>query len=63
MRKIIFLIFLLLFPVLTYAQPSISFDSESYDFGTVSQGQPIEHIFEVSNTGDAEVIIQKLVPS
>ena len=57
------LIFLFAFPAMAYAQPSISFDSDSYDFGTVPQGQSIEHTFEVSNAGDAELIIQKLVPS
>jgi hypothetical protein len=63
MRKIFFLIFLFVFPLIAYAQPSISFDSESYDFGTVPQGKFIEHTFEVSNAGEAELIIQKLVPS
>jgi hypothetical protein len=63
MRKIVFLIFIFAFPVIAYAQPSISFDSESYDFGTVPQGKFIEYTFEVSNAGNAELIIQKLVPS
>jgi hypothetical protein len=57
------LIFLLLCPVLAYAQPAISFDSQSYDFGTVPQGNSIEHIFQVSNTGSEELVIRKLVPS
>jgi hypothetical protein len=63
MRKIVLLISLFVLPVIAYAQPSISFDSESYDFGTVPQGKLIEHTFEVSNAGEAELIIQKLVPS
>ena len=50
-------------PAIASAQPSISFDSDNYDFGTVEQGKSLEHIFEVSNGGDAELIIQKLVPS
>jgi hypothetical protein len=62
-RKIVLLTFLLAFPVIAYAQPSISFDSQSYDFGQIPQGKAIEHTFEVSNAGDAELVIQKLVPS
>jgi hypothetical protein len=63
MRKMVLLIFLLAFPVMAYAQPSISFDSQSYDFGQIPQGKSIEHTFEVSNEGNAELVIQKLVPS
>ena len=63
MRKIAFLIFLFVLPVIAYAQPSITFDSQSYDFGQVSQGKSIEHTFEISNAGDTELIINKLVPS
>jgi hypothetical protein len=63
MRKIVFVIFLLVFPAMAYAQPSISFDSKNYDFGTIHQGKSIEHTFEVSNAGNEELFIQKLVPS
>jgi hypothetical protein len=63
MRKIFFLIFLLVFPLISYAQPAISFDSQSYDFGEVSQGKSVEHTFQVSNEGDTELIIQKIVPT
>jgi hypothetical protein len=63
MKMIALMIFLLVCPVIAYAQPAISFDSQSYDFGTVPQGKLIEHTFEVSNAGNTELIIQKLVPS
>ena len=63
MKKIVLLIFLFVFPAIAYAQPSISFDSENYDFGTIPQGKAIEHTFEVSNTGNTELVIQKLIPS
>lgn len=62
MRKIILLIFLFLLPSVSYAQPSIVFDSENYDFGTV-QGDSIEHTFDFTNAGDKELTIGKLVPS
>jgi hypothetical protein len=63
MKKIILLVFLFLFPAISYAQPSIAFDEENYDFGTMPQRDSIEHTFEFTNTGDKELIIEKLVPS
>jgi hypothetical protein len=63
MRKIVLLVFLLLFPAISHAQPSIAFDAETHDFGTVTAGETIEHVFQVRNAGDKELIIEKLVPS
>jgi len=64
MRKIVLLLaFLLLFPAISHAQPSIAFDAETHDFGTVTAGETIEHVFQVRNAGDKELIIEKLVPS
>ena len=61
MKKILFLIsIVLLLPVLSYAQPSITFDSEEHDFGTVAPVGTIEHVFEFTNTGDQDLHIQKL---
>jgi hypothetical protein len=63
MRKILLLICMLLLPAILYAQPSIEFDGEKKDVGTVKAGDPIQHEFMVKNTGDKELIIDKLVPS
>lgn len=63
MRSILLLIYVLLFPVISYAQPSIAFDAETKDYGRVTAGNPIEHVFEVRNGGDKELVIDKLVPS
>jgi hypothetical protein len=63
MRKIVLLVFLLLFPAISHAQPSIAFDAETHDFGTVTAGETIGHVFQVRNAGDKELIIEKLVPS
>jgi hypothetical protein len=63
MRKIVLIAFLLLFPAISHAQPSIAFDAETHDFGTVTAGETIEHVFQVRNAGDKELIIEKLVPS
>lgn len=63
MRKLVLLAFLFLVSAVSYAQPSIVFDAETYDFGTVSKVDTIEHVFEFTNTGDQEIVIDKLIPS
>lgn len=63
MRKIFLLAFLFLLPATSYSQPSIVFNTESYDFGTVAQSDTIEHTFDFTNKGNEELIIKKLVPS
>jgi hypothetical protein len=35
----------------------------SFNFGSVSQGQKVEHEFVVRNDGDAELVIQRIAPS
>ena len=59
----ILLAFLLLLPAISYAEPSMVFDAENYDFGTVAQGETLEHTFAFTNTGDKELVIEKVVPS
>jgi hypothetical protein len=63
MRKLCILAFILFFPITSYCQPSIVFNEESYDFGTITQGDEIEHTFEFTNSGDQDLIIAKLVTS
>jgi len=64
MKRIVFLItIILLLPVLSYAQPSIVFDSEEHDFGTVAPVDTIDHVFEFTNTGDQDLVIQKISSS
>jgi hypothetical protein len=41
-----------------YAAPSIEFVSETHDFGHVTQGEPQEHVFEFTNTGTDELVIE-----
>lgn len=62
MRKIIVLIVLLV-PSLAYAQPSIKFYEESHDFGRVLEGAKVEHIFEFTNEGEEDLVIEKVAPS
>lgn len=55
-------------PVKEEAKPEgplavISFDNLEYDFGTIKEGDIVEHTFKVKNTGDAPLIIQSAQPS
>jgi len=62
-RKFLLLALFFFFPAISYAQPSIVFDTEVYDFGTVTQSDTVEHTFEFANTGDKELVIEKIIPS
>jgi len=44
----------------SYAQPAISFHQLAYDFATIAQEDQVEHVFEFANTGDQELVIEKL---
>jgi hypothetical protein len=62
MKKILVLMILLLFPAISFSQPSIVFNTETYDFGTVTQTEKIEHTFDFKNSGNEELVIQRLQP-
>jgi len=38
--------------------PEFNFSSETYDFGAISEGEMIDHVFTFTNTGEAPLIIQ-----
>lgn len=62
MQKILFAaIFIFLTQSLSYAEPVTRFTSVDYDFGTISEGDKTEHVFEFSNTGDTDLLIEKVV--
>ncbi len=63
MRRIFLLIFLLFFPAISFSQPSIVFTAESYDLGTVPEGDKIEHTFDFKNNGNEALEIKRIVPS
>jgi hypothetical protein len=63
MKNSILLAILLIFPAVSYAQPSITFEAVQHDFGTIEKGDILEYTFEFSNSGDQDLIIQKLVAS
>jgi hypothetical protein len=43
--------------------PRISVVEQRYDFGTVAPGSVLVHVFEITNTGQAVLEIQKVQPS
>ena len=53
----------IIFPGLVYAEPSIRFESELHDFGTVKQGDVLEFAFEFTNIGTEDLLIKRLVAS
>ena len=58
------LIFLIIsFPALVYAEPSIKFENELHDFGTVGQGDLLEFAFAFTNMGNEELLIKRLTGS
>ena len=64
MKTLTLLPFLLLFIAsFSYAQPAISFRQPNYDFATIGQEDHLEHIFEFANTGDQELVLDKLLAS
>jgi hypothetical protein len=37
--------------------PVMSFDEKQFDFGAITQGTPVEHIFKFTNTGKSNLVI------
>lgn len=42
------------------AAPRLTFDHYSFDFGKVTQGKTVDHVFVFRNTGDAPITIQRV---
>lgn len=47
----------------TSALPVMSFTELSYDFGTIHQGDVVNHVFHFANTGATDLIISNAVGS
>ncbi len=43
--------------------PQIELKEATYDFGKVVEGAKLLHVFEVGNTGDAALDIQRIQPT
>ncbi|MDG1063158.1 MAG: DUF1573 domain-containing protein [Flavobacteriaceae bacterium] len=37
--------------------PVMAFEESSFDFGTINQGEPQEHVFRFTNNGEADLVI------
>jgi hypothetical protein len=59
----IFLIAVVLFPVLAWAEPSIELQTVKNDFGCVSEGEQLEFTFIFTNTGSNDLIIKGIKTS
>ncbi len=64
MKKLIFVTMLLLLtPSFALAQPSIRFEQTNLDLGTVGQDDTVRPVFEFSNAGDQELVIESVTAS
>ena len=63
MKKIFLLLFIVVFPLIAFAQPDIMFEKETHDFGTVAQGELLEYTFSFTNKGTENLLIEKVAPS
>ncbi len=43
--------------------PAIVFDSQTKDFGTVVEGDPLKHVFHFTNKGSGTLNILNVAPS
>ncbi len=59
MRQCLVLLSLLL-PVVAWSAPAIEFQTEKHDFGKVIKGMQLEYIFEFTNGGTEELIIDSV---
>ena len=64
MKRFFFIaVFILLTQSLSYAGPFAHFDEFEHDLGNISNEDKVEYAFGFSNTGDEDLLIQKLVVS
>lgn len=50
-------------PVDNSAKPEFKFENLEYDFGTVNEGEIVNHIFTFTNTGKSPLVIEKATAS
>ncbi|WP_428225066.1 DUF1573 domain-containing protein [Flavobacterium sp.] len=43
--------------------PKIEFDASEHDFGTINQGDKVEHVFKFTNTGKNDLYVMEVRPS
>ena len=47
----------------TLAKTTIRFIAVEHDFGQVNEGEKVSHVYEVLNTGNADLLLQSVRPS
>ena len=52
-----------LLPAQDHKGPRIEVKEIQHDFGKVSQGTRVDYVFQVRNTGNEPLIIERVVPS
>lgn len=62
-KFLIYILTILTFPSLIFAQPNIVFEEETFDFGNISGDESIEHTFEFINKGNETLIIKEILPT
>ena len=62
-KEIVMALLVLFLPAILYAQPVIYFQELSHNFGTISQEDKAEYVFEFVNKGDQELVIEKITSS
>jgi uncharacterized protein DUF1573 len=50
-------------PTTNSVLPVMSFAEQQFDFGTIQQGDVVEHVFEFTNTGNTNLVIANAVGS
>jgi uncharacterized cupredoxin-like copper-binding protein len=60
MKQLILSWAFLLIATPTLAAPSISVEKPTHDFGTINQGQKVDHLFAVKNRGDEPLTITQI---
>jgi hypothetical protein len=60
LKRNIIIVILLLIPAAALAQPQISFDSETSDFGVTTGKTILEHKFVIRNEGTEDLVIRKI---
>jgi HYDIN/CFA65/VesB-like, Ig-like domain len=57
------IILFLLLPAIASGEPVIVFDDPVHDFGSVKEGDILQHTFQVSNSGTDDLLIEKVITS
>lgn len=61
MKKLVFVLFLGLISMTSFAQnekqAKISFEVSTHDFGDITQGDQVQHVFKFTNNGTAPLVL------